>query len=416
VLNHTSTHTHTQNLRDKTLAGKRAIFDVEILSASKRVVPDLTDEFAQRVRAGLTAEQLLAQLRAALDDEAKKDYVPARNRVLGVALADVMEVAVPETLVTNQAREKFAVMMAEMRDNGVADDEIKKQINPDNFNKYKEIVRADIVRDFKVSMATDEIARLEAITVPDYQVEEQMQAIKKDAAAQSADFDEDMIRAKVQTTMARQAVFDWLAERANLTVVYNNKDDDEFDERLMQQLAEESLEREKDMEDKIAQNKEIGETLVVESATPVAVVAIEPERSGAETPVAVVEREAPAAQVAVVEPEAPVAASAPETSAAETPVAAVVEPEAAVVVSPVVELETPGIEPEAVEVLEAPAESVVVQPETPEEKSARYASMSLQERAFQILVDTGAVDLHYDPSSSDYDSSKDSEIAEGDVV
>ena len=63
----------------------------------------------------------------------------ARNEALGAALAERLEVEVPDTLVTNQAREKYALMMTEMKDNGMADEEIKKMINPENFVKYKDI-------------------------------------------------------------------------------------------------------------------------------------------------------------------------------------------------------------------------------------------------------------------------------------
>lgn len=311
------------------MAGKKAIFDVEIVEAATRTVPEVTDEFAAKVKPGLTAESLMAELRKAIDEEDAKEFVPARNKALGQALAEVMDVQVPDTLVTNQAREKFAVMMAEMRDTGVSDVEIKRQINPENFAKYKDIVKGDIIRDFKVSMATDEIARLESITVPDYQVEEQMEAIKKDAS-ESEEFDENLIRAKVQTTMERQAVMDWLAERSELEVVY--EDEEQFDEALLEKLAEETMQREK-------QGAGAVDAEVAAEAAPV--------------------KEAPAAVEAVVEEASPAAA-----------------------------------------------------PESPKEEDAdKYANMSLQEKAFQALVDSGAVEIHDDPTSEKYDSSKDDEVA-----
>lgn len=220
---------------------------MEVLEAARRVIPDVTDEFAGRVRSGLTAESLMSELRKAVDEEDAKEFTPARNKALGEALAQVMEVEVPDTLVTNQAREKFAVMMTEMRDNGVSDETIQQQITPENFNKYKAIIKDGIVRDFKISMATDEIARLENINVPDYQVQEQMEAIRKDAAEHKEDFDENLIRAKVETTLQRQAVYDWLAERSNLKVEYTTNEDEKFDEALMEQLAAESLKREQEL-------------------------------------------------------------------------------------------------------------------------------------------------------------------------
>jgi FKBP-type peptidyl-prolyl cis-trans isomerase (trigger factor) len=50
-------------LRDKTLAGKNAIFDVSILEVSTRTVPEIDDELAAKIRPGLTAEGVLAEVR-----------------------------------------------------------------------------------------------------------------------------------------------------------------------------------------------------------------------------------------------------------------------------------------------------------------------------------------------------------------
>lgn len=228
------------------------------MEASKRSLPELTDDFANEVRAGLTVETLKAELQKAVDSEDAREYAPARNAAIAKALAEVLDVEVPDTLVTNQAREKFAMMMTDMRNNGVADEEIKKQISPENFLKYKKIVKDDIVKDFKVSMATDEIARLEGIEVPDYQVEEQMESIKQEAAEAQEDFDEAAIRTRVEATLTRQAVMDFLAENADLDVEFLDKDG-EFDEALMQKLADESLAREQELAAK-SESNETGES------------------------------------------------------------------------------------------------------------------------------------------------------------
>ncbi|KAL3915771.1 MAG: hypothetical protein SGILL_005490 [Bacillariaceae sp.] len=242
----TVTVTFPTALRDKTLAGKKALFDVSILEASKRSLPEVTDEFAKEVRKDLTAEKLKEELQKAVDSEDAKEYAPARNVAIAAALAEVMDMEIPDTLVTNQARDKFAMMMTDMRNNGVSDEEIKKQIKPENFLKYKKIVKDDIIKDFKVSIATDEIGRLEGIEVPDYQVEEQMESIKQEAAEEKEEFDEAAIRSKVEATMQRQAVMDFLAENANLEVEFVDGEE-EFDENLMQKLADEAVEREAQM-------------------------------------------------------------------------------------------------------------------------------------------------------------------------
>jgi FKBP-type peptidyl-prolyl cis-trans isomerase (trigger factor) len=248
-------------LKNKDLAGKNAIFDVTILSASKRIIPTITDEFAAEVRPGLTAEGLRDELRKAVDTQDAQEYMGARNEALGKALSECMDVDIPDTLVTNQAREKYALMMTDMRDNGMADEEIKKLISPENFVKYKDISKDSIIRDFKISMAVDEIARLENIQVPAYQIEEQIQSLKDQAAKDGTsmdDTDDEQLRRKVESTLERRMVYDLLADAAELKVEYINEGD--FDEALMEKLAAESLAREQQTDE----GKDVPPTVDVE--------------------------------------------------------------------------------------------------------------------------------------------------------
>mmetsp|Transcript_6999 Transcript_6999/g.16734 ORF Transcript_6999/g.16734 Transcript_6999/m.16734 type:complete len:643 (+) Transcript_6999:79-2007(+) len=239
-----------EKLRDKTLAGKKAVFDVEVASGSIRTVPEVTDEFAAIVREGLTAETLVSELRKAIDEEDLKEFVEERNKALAKSLAERLDCEVPDTIVTNQAREKYSEMMTDFRDNGMADEEIKKMITPENFLKYKDIEKPDVVRDFKVSMATDEIARLEGIEVPANAVDEQMANLRKEAG--DSEFDENKMRASVESTLQRRLVYDFLSEHSNLEVEYVDEEGG-FDENLMNQLAEESLQREKELEKQAAE-------------------------------------------------------------------------------------------------------------------------------------------------------------------
>ena len=231
-------------MRDKSLAGKSALFDVTVLEASKRTLPEITDEFAEKVRSGLTAEALEDELKKAIDNEDSREFAPARNKALNEALAEIIEVEVPDTLVTNQAREKYALMMSDMRSNGVPDEDIKKQITPENFIKYKKVVKPGIVKDFKVSMATDEIARMESIEVPEYQVQEQLEQLKENME-KGEEIDEAQMRDRIEATLQREAVMDFLAENGALEVIY--KEEEQFDEALLQQLADESLKREEEV-------------------------------------------------------------------------------------------------------------------------------------------------------------------------
>ena len=173
-------------LKDKTLAGKTAIFDVTVLSVDTRTLPELDDEFANAIRPGLTKEGLMEEVKNAVDAEDAKEFTAVRNKALEAALADKVSMVIPDTLITMQCREKYALMLTDMRDNGTPDAEIKKLVTPENFEKYKEIARPNIERDLKESMAVEEVAKFENIRVAPEEIEEQMANIKKEVA-QSGD-------------------------------------------------------------------------------------------------------------------------------------------------------------------------------------------------------------------------------------
>ncbi len=348
-----------QALKNKELAGKDAIFDVEILSASRRSLPELTDEFANEVREGLTADSLKEELRKAVDSQDAQEYMGVRNAALGKALSDIIAVDVPDTLVTNQAREKYALMMTDMRDNGMADEDIKQMINPENFLKYKDIQKDDIVRDFKISMAVDEIARLENIQVPAYQVEEQIQSLKDQAAkeGQSTEgLEDEQMRRKVESTLERRMVYDLLAEVAELEVEY--VEEEGFDEELLEKLAAESIAREEAAEQASAEGKQEDE--VVATAEVVAEEDVAEETAPAEEEVEVAEEE---------------------------------------------EVEVAEEEPEPAESEEIIAEAVESSEEPEEIDASRYDGMDPEEKAFNILKDLGMIEMHADPDSPDFDAS-----------
>lgn len=194
--------------------------------------------------------------------------------------------------------------------------------------KYKNIVKDDIVADFKVSMATDEIGRIQGIEVEDYMVEEQLETVKEEAAAANDEIDEPQLRARIEATLLRQAVMDFLAENADLEVEFIEGEED-FDESLMEKLAEESLARDEVVD---AEVEEVGESPPMEEAVVEAVVA-----------------------------EAEEAAAAEET-----------EPE----LEPVVEEAEPEPEPAA--------------------EDRDTSSMSLQDKAFYALMDSGALNTKDD--------------------
>jgi len=239
-------------LKDKALAGKKAIFDVSILKSSIRKLPELDDAFANEVRPGMDIETLNSELQKAVDEEDAKEFVDDRNKVLAESLASRIDLEMPDSILTNQARDKYTEMMTDFRDNGMNDAEIQKMITPENFQKYKEIVQEGIVNDFKVSLGVEAIAKEVTIEVPAFKVDEQIAQLQKEAEAQGEEFDEAQVRPRVESALQRRVVFDYLAENSKLEVEFK-EGEGEFDADLMEQLAKDSLAREEAWEKEAAE-------------------------------------------------------------------------------------------------------------------------------------------------------------------
>ena len=120
--------------------------------------------------------------------------------------------------------------MTEMRDQGMADAEIKKLITPENFLKYKKAATNMITNEFKQSFACDEIAKLENIEISSYDVQEQLEQLREQAKKEGDEFDEAAVRPKVEATLQRRLFYDLLAEKADLTPDFS----EEFDAELME--------------------------------------------------------------------------------------------------------------------------------------------------------------------------------------
>mmetsp|Transcript_3709 Transcript_3709/g.4270 ORF Transcript_3709/g.4270 Transcript_3709/m.4270 type:complete len:259 (+) Transcript_3709:59-835(+) len=208
----------SQNLPAE-LAGAPALFEVEVLDVKLRGLPELNDAFAGSIREGLTYAELLEEVKGAVSGENDKKNEETRNKVLEEELVKIADVEIPETLIMEQAREKYANMMSEFRAQGTPDEEIKKMITKEGFEKYKKIATPNIVKVLKSSLAVNDIANKEGIKVDKLDVEDQVALIKAQAEQKGEDFDDKTARDQIECQMQRDLVLNWLAERVEIEFV-----------------------------------------------------------------------------------------------------------------------------------------------------------------------------------------------------
>ncbi|CAM9699649.1 unnamed protein product [Chrysoparadoxa australica] len=199
----------------KSLSGKTALFVIECDSVKTRSLPELTDAFADKLRRGLTMKELEEEVVESISDEKAQAKGANRNNALEEALLTRATVEIPETLVVEQARTKYAQMMAEMKDQGQGDEDIKKLITKENFEKYLKIARPSVEKSLSGSLIVSAIAEKEGMKVSELEIEDQMELIRAEAKGQ--EFDENMARERVESAILKEMVMNWVAERSTVT-------------------------------------------------------------------------------------------------------------------------------------------------------------------------------------------------------
>jgi FKBP-type peptidyl-prolyl cis-trans isomerase (trigger factor) len=126
---------------------------------------------------------------------------------------------VPETWIFEETRRKFAAMMSEFAQQGTPEEEIKKMVSKENFDKYMEVSLPRTTTTLKLSAAIAKIGREEGLIPDEQEVQDQVDLARMDAKGKQQEFDEDLARTTIEGQMISTMVMDFLAEHANITYV-----------------------------------------------------------------------------------------------------------------------------------------------------------------------------------------------------
>jgi len=212
-----------QYREEQPLAGVKAGFDVTINAVRLRSLPELNDAFAGKIRPGLTLDELKQEVENTVGGQEEDKTTDTVHKELEKALAERLTSTLPEALVVESAKQRFAVMLAEMRNSGTDDAALKQMISPEGFQKYLKVVRPKVVTELRGKLAVESIGRAIDIKADDQQVEEQMELVKRQYEQQEADsgaaFNEEKAREKVTYELQRVAVLDKVRDQAKITYV-----------------------------------------------------------------------------------------------------------------------------------------------------------------------------------------------------
>jgi len=173
--------TFPEEYGDKDIAGKEAEFAIKINEIKKRILPELTDEFAQKLGPFQTVEELKNDLNKYLE-QAKENENKARveKAIIDKVVGDA-KLEMPDTMINREAKYLMEEMEAKFKGQGISWEQVVEQQGQENMWNG---LREEASKRVKTSLVLGAIAQAESITLTE---EDFSQKIQELAAAYNSD-------------------------------------------------------------------------------------------------------------------------------------------------------------------------------------------------------------------------------------
>jgi trigger factor len=198
---------------ERQLAGRRVAYDLEIKGIKKKIEPELNDEFAKELGQYESLADFTRQLREHLAlDKQRRVKSETTNRLLD-ALVTRFEFPVPESLVQQQIDARLDRGLRALASQGMRTEDMRNL----DFDRLRAAQRPSATADVKSSMLLDRIADAENVTVPEEDVENELQTIalqmREPLDALRSRLTEDGSLARIRERLRREKMGTLLYER-----------------------------------------------------------------------------------------------------------------------------------------------------------------------------------------------------------
>ncbi|HEY1254051.1 MAG TPA: trigger factor [Terracidiphilus sp.] len=153
------------------LAGKTVAYEVTVKAIKKRIVPELTDEFAQELGHYENLADLEARVRDHLSSRKKRSVEGETKDLLFAKLSETYNFAVPEALVQQQIDARLERGLRALAAQGMSSDQMRKL----DFARLRTAQRDGAIAEVKANLLLDRIAAEENISVTDEELDRELQ-------------------------------------------------------------------------------------------------------------------------------------------------------------------------------------------------------------------------------------------------
>ena len=160
---------------DEKLKGQPAVFKIKIKEIKERVLPEVNDEFAQKVGSFKTVEDLNADIQKFLDStKEKEDKKASENAIFEKVLAGV-KIDIQESMIERESESLIAEYKQRLQMQGFSWEDAIKSDSEENIMKT---IREDAIARIKNSLVIDKIAQVENIKVESADLEKKFKELE----------------------------------------------------------------------------------------------------------------------------------------------------------------------------------------------------------------------------------------------
>ncbi|MBE7022716.1 MAG: trigger factor [Ruminococcaceae bacterium] len=155
------------------LKGKPAVFKVKVNSIQYKELPALDDEFAKDVSEFDTLDELKADIRAKLTEQAEKTTKQEQENAVVDALVDATEIDVPDCMIETRIENIIRENNMRMAQQGLSFDQYLSFMGS-NLDQFKDMMRPNALKQVKANLILEAIVKAEGFSVSDEAVDEKI--------------------------------------------------------------------------------------------------------------------------------------------------------------------------------------------------------------------------------------------------
>ncbi len=165
--------TFPENYHAADLAGKPAVFKVDLLGISAIELPELDDDFASEISSFDTFAEYKEDVKKVLEVKKEKEVKSQKQAKILEKLAETAEVDIPEPMIEYNQEKMFSEFEQSMMYQGLQMEQYLKLTNTTK-EEMLERIKPDAIARIKTGLILEAVVKAEGITATDEEFEEQL--------------------------------------------------------------------------------------------------------------------------------------------------------------------------------------------------------------------------------------------------